>query len=74
MRFKLEKEDAPGKDCSNAPRYLITTKVRVNSETTVSLPTTSYVIIDKPIDQRLIVIDHSCSTHKVLNGLFKDYN
>ncbi|WP_353270200.1 hypothetical protein [Wolbachia endosymbiont (group A) of Myopa testacea] len=71
MRFKLEKEDAPGKDCSNAPRYVITTKVRVNSETTVSLPTTSYFIIDEPIDQRLIVIDHICSTQKVLNGLFQ---
>ncbi|WP_353284563.1 hypothetical protein [Wolbachia endosymbiont (group A) of Lasioglossum fulvicorne] len=69
MRFKLEKEDDPGKDCSNASRYVITTKVRVNNETTVSLPTTSYVIIDEPGDQRLIVIDHSCRTQKVLNGL-----
>lgn len=69
MRFKLEKEDAPGKDCSNATRYVITTKVRVNNETTVSLPTTSYVIIDEPRGQRLIVIDYSCGTQKVLNGL-----
>lgn len=68
MRFKLEKEDAPGKDCSNAARYVITTKVRVNSETTVSLPTTSYVIIDEPRGERLIVIDHICRTEKVLNS------
>ncbi|MGL9759497.1 MAG: hypothetical protein ACR5LA_12505 [Wolbachia sp.] len=72
MRFKLEKEDAPGKDCSNAPRYVITTKVRVNNETTVSLPTTSYVIIDELRGQHLIVIDYSHHVRKVLNVLHRE--
>ncbi|MFP3022899.1 MAG: collagen-like protein, partial [Wolbachia sp.] len=72
MRFKLEKEDTPGKDCSNALRYVITTKVRVNNETTVSLPTTSYVIIDEPGDQHLIVIDYSHHVQKVLNILHRE--
>ncbi|WP_265027059.1 collagen-like domain-containing protein [Wolbachia endosymbiont (group A) of Bombylius major] len=69
MRFKLEKEDAPGKDCSNAPRYVITTKVRVNNETTLSLPTTSYVIIDEPTYQNFKVFDVRCNTVKVLTSL-----
>ncbi|MBA8770568.1 collagen-like protein [Wolbachia pipientis] len=69
MRFKLEKEDAPGKDCSNAPRYVIITKVRVNSETTVSLPAMSYVIVDEHISYRFIVTDHSRKTQKVLDDL-----
>ncbi|WP_250295382.1 hypothetical protein [Wolbachia endosymbiont of Oedothorax gibbosus] len=72
MRFKLEKEDAPGKDCSNAPRYVITTKVRVNNETTLSLPTTSYVIIDELGDQRLIVIDHGYRVKKILTVLHRE--
>lgn len=69
MRFELEKEDALGNACSSTNRYITTTKVRVNSETTASLPAMSYVIIDEPTYQHFKVLDSRCGTVKVLTNL-----
>ncbi len=71
MRFKLEKEDASGKDCNSANHYITTAKVRVNSETTVSLPAMSYVIIDEPTDWHFTVFDSRCGTVKVLTSSYQ---
>ncbi|WP_088979770.1 hypothetical protein [Wolbachia endosymbiont of Wuchereria bancrofti] len=53
---------------SNTNCYVIITKVRVNSKTTLSFPTASYVIIGELTDQRFIMIDYSRRVHKVLNN------
>ncbi|WP_225416135.1 hypothetical protein [Wolbachia endosymbiont of Brugia malayi] len=63
-----------GNVCSNANCYVITTKVRVNSKTTLSFPTVSYVTIGELTDQRFIMIDYSRGVHKVLNHFLKGYN
>ncbi|WP_341815228.1 hypothetical protein [Wolbachia endosymbiont (group B) of Aricia artaxerxes] len=49
MRFKLEKEDIPQKDCNNRTGRRIPAQIRLNNKTTFSLPSVSYIIIDNNI-------------------------
>ncbi|WP_395463516.1 hypothetical protein [Wolbachia endosymbiont of Cantharis cryptica] len=59
MLFELEKEGVPaGGACSGASN-VVTARVKIGSKTTLSLPTTSYVITDDPGDQRLVIINYS---------------
>ncbi|KLT22217.1 collagen triple helix repeat protein [Wolbachia endosymbiont of Armadillidium vulgare str. wVulC] len=69
MRFKLEKEDVPQKDCSNVTRYVTTTQIRVNNKTTLSLPSVSYIIIDNNIDRRFQIRDLKHDVTSVLHDL-----
>ncbi|WP_179947479.1 collagen-like domain-containing protein, partial [Wolbachia endosymbiont of Cylisticus convexus] len=67
MRFKLEKEDVPQKDCSN--RYVTTTQIRVNDKTTLSLPSISYIITEQPTNQDFQILDLKYNVTSVLHDL-----
>ncbi|WP_349967667.1 collagen-like protein [Wolbachia endosymbiont of Armadillidium arcangelii] len=69
MRFKLEKEDVPQKDCSNVTRYVTTTQIRVNDKTTLSLPSISYIITEQPTNQDFQILDLKYNVTSVLHDL-----
>ena len=69
MRFKLEKEDVPQKDCNNTTSVKTPTQVRVNDKTTLSLSSISYIIIEEPTSQNFQILDLKYNVISVLRGL-----
>ncbi|WP_017532001.1 collagen-like triple helix repeat-containing protein [Wolbachia endosymbiont of Diaphorina citri] len=69
MRFKLEKEDIPQKDCNNRTGRRIPAQIRLNNKTTFSLPSVSYIIIDNNIGLSFQIWDLKHDVASILNNL-----
>ncbi|WP_353276670.1 hypothetical protein [Wolbachia endosymbiont (group B) of Villa cingulata] len=71
MRFKLEKEDIPQKDCNNRIGRRVPAQIRLNHKTTFSLPSVSYIIIDTNFDLSFQIWDSKHDVVSILNDLYQ---